>query len=114
MDDFVLGRTCPTEPVTDPKTGATICELPGQPSGEPGQGRTCRKPYELDPTGQAYVCADPCDPTRIKEGGDCLTTQPSPTPAALPTVGASANIWLPLACAVLVAVLVFVISNRKK
>lgn len=83
-------------------------------SGEGGVGRTCRKPYEVDPTGQSYVCADPCDPTRIKEGGDCIQATVQPSPAALPTVGANANLWLPLVCAVGIAVLVYIISNRKK
>jgi hypothetical protein len=27
-DDYYLGRSCPTEPVIDPATGAKLCELP--------------------------------------------------------------------------------------
>lgn len=36
-DDFYLGRSCPTEPVTDPQTGAKLCELPNTVAPQAGQ-----------------------------------------------------------------------------
>lgn len=86
-------------------------------SGEPGIGRTCLKPYEIDPTGQAQVCADPCDPTNIKNGGECTQITPKPTPVAttIPNTGASVSgLIIAVIFGVLVAYLLYLYDNRNK
>jgi len=93
-------------------------------SGEPGVGRTCLKPYEIDPTGQAQVCADPCDPTRIKDGGECITPTPTPVTASvspqlvpqstIPQVGAGTGMLvLAFVFGVFVAYFVYLNDRRK-
>lgn len=82
--------------------------------------RDCLKGEEIDPTGQAQLCADPCDPKNVKQGGECIetTVQPTPTAApsiqAIPRVGVSATGFLVAFLAgIAVAYVLYMYDNRK-